>query len=724
MIFKNILLFFCLIIISCAQEQPNVQLTYPAIIKKTVTDTIGSTLVVDPYRNLEDLKDTKVLSWFKQQGTLTDSVLGEINIENRIYNQLVDIENASTKGDIIETYRYTDNGEYYILKRKKDQDIAKLYYKKDLASNEKLVFDPAIVGERLAINYFKLSPNYSKIAISLAQKGVEASIGVILDLVTQQILPDKLQNITPDLVGGINWLPDSSGFYYLRLPHLDPQNPTYLENSKAFLHYISTPENQDIEVFSVTKTSKIPLTNADFPIVQTRKTNPTIILGRVSGNSPYKDLYFSKIKNKNSYTNPDWKPLFKQSDQIDQYFIKKDTLFYRTSKNASNFKICKALIGSDYSKGEVLVEELQNAVISDFVVIDDDIYYTKVKDGINATLVYISSNKSKNIPLPHSSGTCYIRSIKNNIVVSTTGWTKSSQSYLYTTKTKEFIPIHLKEPKYPTSFNNLIIEEVEVASHDGVKVPLSIIRHPDTKLDGTARIKISAYGAYGDSFTPHISIANLNWVTSGNIYAFAHVRGGGEKGDAWHKGGFKTTKVNSWKDYIACTEYLIEKKYTSKDLTIATGTSAGAITVVNAIVERPDLYKASIILVGFINATRSEFQPNGANSTKEFGALAISEEAQGLIDMDAYLKLKNNVEYPAFYAYVGLEDGAVAPWDSAKFVARLQNDTTTKNPALLFVDGDGGHSGGGTEHSAYQIYSDADAFALWQTGHPDYQPKN
>jgi len=202
----------------------------------------------------------------------------------------------------------------------------------------------------------------------------------------------------------------------------------------------------------------------------------------------------------------------------------------------------------------------------------------------------------------------------------------------------------------------------------------------------------------------------------------AHVRGGGEKGAAWHKGGFKTTKANSWKDFIACTEYLIENKYTNKNLTIATGVSAGGITIANALIERPDLYQVGLLFSAFINAARSEFQPNGANSKKEFGALAIEEEAKGLIEMDAYLKIKEDVTYPAIYSFVGLDDGQVAAWDSGKFVARLQNDAISKGAVLLEIDEDGGHGGGGTLHDVYQIVANMDSFALWQTGHPDYQP--
>jgi len=634
----------------------------------------------------------------------------------------LNLESKAAENVIIERYVYTDDGSYYILKRIKDEDIAKLYYKKDLESDEELIIDPENIKKGSKINYFKIAPDLQKIAFAIAPKGQEKSTLYVIDRVSKEILEHTIQDVIPTFAGGINWLMDSSGFFYLRFPHLDPKNPTYLESSKSFLHRIYENSSKDTEVFSMTTSPELNLIPADFPLVQTRKENPNILLGRISGNSPYKDVYYSNINGDKSIENPEWKPLFKQSDKIDQYFIKKDTLYYRTSKEASNYKLYKAKIGSNYNNGEVLIPEQENSVLKDFAVVGDKVYFSRVTNGVNSNLYCLDNGIENVIKLPFKSGSCSIRTVRNDLMVSLRGWTKPSENYLFNTKDGSFKFVDLKKTKYP-EFEDLIIEEVEVTSHDGVKIPLSIVRHPDIKLNGENRVKINAYGAYGASSTPFLEIATLNWVASGNIYAVAHVRGGGEKGDAWHKGGFKTTKPNSWKDFIACTEYLIENKYTNPDLTIATGASAGGISIANALIERPDLYKVGLLFSGFINATRSEFQPNGANSKKEFGALAIPEEAQGLIDMDAYIKIKDNVEYPSIYAFVGLEDGQVAAWDGGKFIARLQNDALSKGAILLEVDEDGSHGGGGSLHDAYQILSNMDSFALWQTGHPDYQPK-
>ncbi len=648
--------------------------------------------------------------------------MSKINPQNDRYNDILNIESTSSHNEIIERYIYTDNGSYFILKKPKEGNISHLFYKSDQNSEEVPFFNPETIGKGFSINYLKISPNEKSMAVAVSAKGAVNSEIYVIDVLSKKALPYSVPNAIPNVVGGINWLADSSGFFYLRFPHLDPQKNSYLENSEAYLHYVDQSTSADQAIFSIDKTPKIQFTSADFPIVQTRKGNPNILLGRISGNNPYKDVYFAEISDPLSIENPNWQPLFKQSDQIDQYVIKEDTLYYRTSKNASNFKICKAVIGSDYSKGEIVVAEKDNAVIEDFALIKNDIYFARIKNGVEASLLRLRNDVEKRISLPFVSGSCSIRSIENDLMVSISGWTQSSENYLYEPDTGNFLFVDPVKTEYP-DFENFIVEEVEVESHDGVKVPLSIIRHPDTKLNGKNRVQISAYGAYGASSTPFLEIASLNWVKSGHIYAVAHVRGGGEKGDTWHKDGFKMTKANSWKDFIACTEYLIDKKYTNKNLTIATGTSAGGITIANALIERPDLYQVGLLFSGFINATRSEFQPNGANSKKEFGALAVEEEAKGLVDMDAYLKIKEDVEYPAIYAFVGLKDGIVAAWDSGKFAARLQNDAMSKGAVLLEVDEDGGHGGGGTVHDVYQIVANMDSFALWQTGHPDHQPK-
>nr|WP_232816391.1 prolyl oligopeptidase family serine peptidase [Chryseobacterium capnotolerans] len=213
----------------------------------------------------------------------------------------------------------------------------------------------------------------------------------------------------------------------------------------------------------------------------------------------------------------------------------------------------------------------------------------------------------------------------------------------------------------------------------------------------------------------------LLWVNQGGMVAIAHVRGGGEKGDQWRLAGFKATKPNTWRDLIDCTEYLIKEKYTSSDKVAIWGASAGGITVGRAMTERPDLFKAVIAEVGAMNMLRDEAAVN--SQPKEFGSVKDPEEFKGLLEMDAYQHIKKGTKYPATFITGGLNDQRVTPWMPVKFAAKLIADNASDNPILLKIDFEGGHSGNVPIAQRYANIGDIFTFALWQLGHPDYQPK-
>ena len=172
---------------------------------------------------------------------------------------------------------------------------------------------------------------------------------------------------------------------------------------------------------------------------------------------------------------------------------------------------------------------------------------------------------------------------------------------------------------YP-GFENLVSEEVEAPGYDGTMIPLSIIYKKGIPLDGSNCCILRGYGAYGLSATPSFSIFN-SLANHGVVLAFAHVRGGSEKGEAWYKAGYKTTKPNTWKDFISCAEYLVKKGYTSPQKLACTGRSAGGILISRAITDRPDLFAAALCNVGCANAMRMEFTPNGPPNIPEFGTV-------------------------------------------------------------------------------------------------------
>jgi len=197
------------------------------------------------------------------------------------------------------------------------------------------------------------------------------------------------------------------------------------------------------------------------------------------------------------------------------------------------------------------------------------------------------------------------------------------------------------------------------------------------KLNGKNRCLINAYGSYGMSYLSFFSIPNYRFIKNGGIVVFAHLRGGGEKGEEWHKAGQKALKHNTWKDLISAGEYLISKKYTSTPYLACQGTSAGGIAVGMAANERPDLFNSIISNVGSNTVIRKGRNPTGGFS--EFGNPSIEEEFHNLLKMDVFQNIKCNVAYPNMLFTAGKEDGRVDYWKPAKACAKMKKCTSSIN---------------------------------------------
>jgi len=241
-------------------------------------------------------------------------------------------------------------------------------------------------------------------------------------------------------------------------------------------------------------------------------------------------------------------------------------------------------------------------------------------------------------------------------------------------------------------------------------------------MDGSSSCILEGYGSYGFSYTPFFTV-RTSIALHGVVVAYAHVRGGSEKGDAWYKAGFKSTKPNTWKDFISCAEYLEKKGYTSPAHMGGVGTSAGGILISRAITDRPDLFAAAVVNVGCANAMRMEFTPNGPVNTPEFGTVADPDECASLYDMDGVAHVQANSKYPAVMGVAGWNDRRVTAWEPGKFVAAVQGASTSGKPVLMKVNYDNGHF---TEDKAvtFKNFAGMDAFILWQTGHKEFQPVN
>jgi prolyl oligopeptidase len=276
----------------------------------------------------------------------------------------------------------------------------------------------------------------------------------------------------------------------------------------------------------------------------------------------------------------------------------------------------------------------------------------------------------------------------------------------------------------PSTINTSAVEarEVFAVSYDGTRIPLSILYRKGLELDGARPTILIGYGSYGLSLEAHFTATNLAWLERGAVLAIAHVRGGGELGEGWHRAGQMATKINTILDFIACGEYLVDQHYTSPRYLAGEGGSAGGITVGGALTWRPDLFGVILDLVGVSDSLRSETEPNGPPNVSEFGSVKDVAGFHGLYAMAAYHHVRDGTAYPAVMFSTGANDPRVAPWQMAKMAARVQAASTSGRPVLLRVDYDAGHGIGSTTSQHEQELADLWAFTLWQMGDPQFQP--
>ena len=265
---------------------------------------------------------------------------------------------------------------------------------------------------------------------------------------------------------------------------------------------------------------------------------------------------------------------------------------------------------------------------------------------------------------------------------------------------------------------------MKVKSWDGTQVPLSIVHMKSVKRDGSNPTAMLGYGAYGVDASSPYSRSMRAWYERNGVTATCHVRGGGEYGEAWHQAALQATKPNSWKDFIACAEYLIAHQYTSASHLSVVGGSAGGILVGRAIEERPDLFAAAVARSPAADMLRLETTAIGPHNILEFGSVKTEAGFRSLYAMSPYANVKNGLKYPAVLITTGINDPRVPAWMPAKFAARLEAATASGKPVLLRVDYDAGHGFiDATQRQRELWLADDLAFWLWQSGDPAFQPR-
>ncbi|MEZ7832770.1 MAG: S9 family peptidase [Candidatus Pelagibacter bacterium] len=653
---------------------------------------------------LEVLKDSKKLNpevrkYLEEENSYTDFHLSDTKIiQKKLFDEIkgrikLDDESLPFKDFDYEYWsKTTTKGNYSIKLRKKIG-----------TNNIEEIWNGDEEKEKLKVEYFgvgdlEVSFNDKYLGYSLDTKGSEYYTIYIRDINTKKLVTDKIEETS----GGITFSLDDQYIFYSKLD--ENHRPR-----KIYRHKLGTKVNEDQLIFeekSEAFTVGIGLSSDDkYFFINSSDHNTS-------------EQYYFDVNEK------DPKPkLIKKRQRGILYSVNSwDGKFYNhTNENAEDFKIdiSDSLEKPDWktfiaAKDEVLIGGLtflKNWIIrSETSDALDKLFVKNITTGIEEELIF--SDETVYVP-----GASLMQRDKNTdeIYISYSSPKTQSRVYSYNLSTKEKKLV--KEQEIPSGHNpdDYIVERVDCKSHDGRLVPLTITRHKNTKLDGSAKLLLYGYGSYGSSMNPSFSTTRLSLINRDIIWVTAHIRGGMERGMKWWKEGKLLHKKNTFEDYIASAKYLIENKYTSKNKIIGMGGSAGGLLMGAVVNQAPELFLGIIMAVPFVDSLTTNLDHSLPLTVGEFDEFGNAKDKKDHFDYIYSYAPYNNIkkmDYPHILITTSLSDNRVLFDEPAKFTAKLREYKTDNNLLLLKTEMNAGHGGKSGRDGAIEEIALDYAFAL------------
>lgn len=653
-------------------------LVYPITQKdSSVVDTYFGTKVADPYRWLENDTTTQTKAWVTAQNKVTFGYLEQIPFRKKISNRLTEIMNYPRYGSPFRV------GDYYFSSKNDGLQNQSVYYvQKGIDGTPEVFLDPNTLSKdgTTSAGFAGTSNDKKYVAISTNAAGGDWQEMEVMEVATKKKLSDKLKWLK---FTGAAWYKD--GFFYSRFD--EPKKGQELSGQnqfqKVYYHKLGDPQAKDQLVY---QDPKHPLRYFGVGVTEDERFAILFISEGTDGAEiMYKDLQAG---------DKEFKLLFKGFDFNYNVFDNiGDKLLVYHNNGAPNYKV--SLVDPKSGKMSDFVSEKPEKLES-VGTAGGKLLASYLKDVTTKVFQYdIATGKlEREIPMP-GLGTAWgfggNRDDKD-LFYTFTSFTVPNTIYRYNLVSGESSIFRQPEVKFnPADYET---KQVFYASKDGTKIPMFITHKKGIKLDGTAPTLLYAYGGFNISETPYFNPTNLVLLENGGIFVTANLRGGGEYGEKWHKGGMLLNKQNVFDDFIAAAEYLIKEKYTSKESLAIEGGSNGGLLVGACMTQRPDLYAVAFPAVGVMDMLRFHKFTVGYGWVVEYGSSEKSKaDFENLYRYSPLHNLKAGTSYPATMITTADHDDRVVPAHSFKFAATLQEKHKGKAPVLIRIETQAGHGG-------------------------------
>jgi oligopeptidase B len=684
---------------SAQDGNSSMKLQPPPTEKKPRTTQINGDRLVDNYFWLREKTNPAVIAHLEAENAYTTAVMKPTeSLQDKLYNEIL---SHIKQTDTNVPYR---SGAHFYYSRTVEGKQYPIYCRKrgSLTAPEEILLDlnELAKGQKfMAVGSFAPSDDGTLLAYSTDNTGYRQYTLQIKNLTTGELLPEKIER-----VDDLAWATDNKTLFYVT------EDAVTKRNDKMFRHVLGTDKyellyDEKDELFDVG--------------VQRTRDKAVIMLGAFSKTST--EFRYIPANDPNAA----WKTILtRQADHEYDVEHRGDLFYIRTNKGAKNFRVVTAPVSDPSEKNwKEFVAHRPLVKIEGVDLFKDHAVLSEWENGLQQIeVVDFKTNKNQRIQFPepvYAAGLSTNREFDTNVLrYNYQSLVTPSSVFDYDMNTGQ--ATLLKQTEVPGGFDkaNYKSERVFATANDGTKIPMSVVYKRDVKLDGTAPTLLYAYGSYGIPISPTFSAGRLALLDRGVIYVIAHIRGGGELGEPWREAGRMMNKMNTFTDFIACADHLVKQKYTSSDRLVIQGGSAGGLLMGAVTNMRPDLFKAVVAQVPFVDVLNTMLDASLPLTTSEYIEWGNPNEKPAYEYMKKYSPYDNvhPANYPAMLVKVSLNDSQVPYWEGAKFVAKIRELKTDHNPLLLKTNMGAGHGGASGRYDAIHEAAFDYAFMLWQMG--------
>jgi len=678
----------CAALLLITQVRAQSPVTPPATPKKPVADEYHGIKVTDDYRWLENWDDSAVRAWSDAQNQYARAYLDGLATREPIKKWLRETFNASS----VSYFAIRSTGDlFFAMKTQPPKNQPFLISLKSLddPASEHVILDPNQFNAKgtSAIDFFVPSLDGHYVAVSLSEGGSEQGTVHVYDVAGGKELGDVIPRVNKGTGGGsVAWIGDGTGFFYTRYP-ADGERPKEDADyyQQIYFHKLGTPVSSDN--YSVGK---------DFPRIaeismRTSDDGHYVLAQVANGDGGEFAYYVMDLKSRKPGT---WTQVSQFSDQITQGALGKDQALYLVStKNAPRGKVLRLPLAKPLLDGAETVVPQSDAAIRAIVPSATLLYVIDSLGGPSRIRIFDQKGQAKGeIPtLPTSSVYRPSSPRGDDLLYDNESYLTPGAWYRYNGATGKTTRTALFQTS-PVDFSDVEAAREWAVSKDGTKIPMTVLRRKGMKVDGTAPALLTGYGGFNISLAPSFDPTIRIFLDHGGVWVVANLRGGGEYGEEWHRGGNLTRKQNVFDDFAACAKHLIDAGYTKPANLAIIGGSNGGLLMGASLAQHPEMYRAVVSFVGIYDMLRIEaITANAVFNIPEFGSVKDAEQFKALYAYSPYQHVVDGTEYPAVLFLTGANDPRVNPANSRKMTARLQAATNSKRPVLLRTSSTTGH---------------------------------